>query len=75
MKRKCSVCGKTISITLHGRKYNNGNYFGKIKLPVGKGENKKVGVYKPGKHEFNIVKWTGKYKELEYWECNKCFEK
>jgi len=74
MKRRCSVCGKAINITLQGKKYSNGHYFGKIKLPVGKGENKKVGVFKSGKHKFDVVKWTGKHKELEYWECNKCFE-
>lgn len=74
MKRRCAVCGRNISIVLQGKKYSSGHYFGKIKLPVGKGEHKKVGVYGYGKHKFDVVKWTGKHKEFEYWECNKCFE-
>jgi len=74
MKRKCSVCGRVINITLLGRKYNSGHYFGKAKLPVGNGEHKKIGVFKSGKHKFDVVKWTGKEKGIEYWECNKCFE-
>jgi len=74
IKRKCSICGKGISVILHGRKYDNGHYFGKIKIPVGPGEHKKIRTTKIGRHKFDVVKWTGKEKEVEYWECNKCFE-
>ncbi|HIG97606.1 MAG TPA: hypothetical protein HA230_04660 [Candidatus Aenigmarchaeota archaeon] len=27
IKRKCLVCGKSITITLRGTRYTNGNYF------------------------------------------------
>ena len=51
--RKCSVCGKRITITLDkDGYYRNGHYFGKLKIPI-----KNIG------------------KELEYWECIKCYEK
>lgn len=26
------------------------------------------------RRQVDIVKWTGKEKEVEYWECNKCYE-
>jgi hypothetical protein len=74
MIRTCVVCGKKIEIKLGaGGKYDNGYYFGVIDVPVGKGEWKKIGTSKllGGKH--NVVKWTGKKKKVEYWECNKCF--
>ena len=63
--RKCSVCGKNII---------NGHYFGKVKIPVGKGEHKKVGISKLGNIKCDVVRWTGKGKHVEYWECNKCFD-
>ena len=74
MKRMCSVCGKIIHVTLQGRKYTNGHYFGKFKLPIKPGEYKKVGTAKVGRIKADVVKWTGKEKEVEYLECNKCFE-
>ena len=55
--------------------YNNGHYYNKIKLPIkGTGEYKKVGATKIGKHQIDVVDWTGKEKEIEYWECNECFD-
>ena len=75
ISRKCTVCGKSIRITLYrDGHYRNGHYFNKLKIPIeGTGEYKKVGTNKIGKHKINVVKWTGKEKEIEYWECNDCF--
>lgn len=70
----CSVCGKTINVILNGKKYTNGHYFGKFKLPLKPGKYKKVGTIKIGRSKIDVVKWTGKEKEVEYWECNKCFD-
>ena len=55
--------------------YSTGHYFGEMKIPVGKGEWKKIGTTKTLEKEIDVVKWTGKKKEIEYWECNDCFEK
>jgi hypothetical protein len=58
-----------------GRKYDNGHYFGKINAPIkGTGEYKKTGFVKIGRRKCDVVKWTGKNKQFEYWECNKCYE-
>jgi hypothetical protein len=76
MIRKCVVCGKNIKIRILNKKgnYDGGHYFGKMKIPVGKGKYKKVGTTKLLKKKVNVVNWTGKEKEVEYWECNKCYE-
>ncbi|MFH1200564.1 MAG: hypothetical protein V1708_05855 [Candidatus Micrarchaeota archaeon] len=75
MIRKCVVCGAKIQIALGpGGKYDNGHYFGVMKLPVGKGKYEKIGRSKFGRHSFDVVKWTGKEKEIEYWECNDCWK-
>ncbi len=73
IKRRCLDCGKYINITLDGNKYSNGNYFGKFESPIGPGKYKKVGTTKIGRKKFDLVRWTGKQKKIEYWECNKCF--
>jgi len=74
--RKCLVCGKKIRAKVDGKgKYDNGHYFGKLKLPIegtGKWENK--GTARMGKMTVGITHWTGKEKQIEYWECNACFE-
>jgi hypothetical protein len=44
-----------------------------MEIPIGKGENVKIGEQKIGKLKYTIVKWTGKHKKVEYWECNKCY--
>lgn len=62
------------NVILHGRKYTNGHYFGKFKIPLKPGEYKKTGTTKIGRSKADVVKWTGKQKEIEYWECNKCFD-
>lgn len=76
--RRCSVCGEKMKIKLNKDKtYFGGNYFGKMKVPIGKGEWKKVGtstILKSIQKRTDVVKWTGKEKEVEYWECNKCYE-
>ena len=70
------VCGKPIRIKVYqDGHYNNGHYYNKIKLPIkGTGEYKKVGTTKIGKHKIDVVDWTGKEKDIEYWECNECFD-
>jgi len=74
--RKCVVCGKKIRIKLYeDGHYVNGHYFNKMKIPIkGIGKYKKVGTTKLFKEKIDIVKWTGKEREVEYWECNKCYE-
>lgn len=73
--RKCLVCGKKIRVKRTGRKYDNGHYFGKFKESIrGTGEYKKVGVTRFGGKSYPFVKWTSKSNEIEYWECNACFE-
>lgn len=75
ISRKCLVCGKRVNITLYpDGHYNNGHYFNKLKLPIGKGEYKKIGTSKLFGKKADVVKWTGKEKEVEYWECNECYE-
>ena len=75
IKRTCVVCGKKLLITVWPDKsYSIGYYFGKVKLPIGKGFYKKIGTSKIGKIKANIVKWVGKEKTIEYWECKKCFK-
>lgn len=75
IKRRCVICGKFLEIKV-GKKghYNKGHYFGRMKLPVGKGTYKKIGETKIGNKKFGVVKWTGREKKIEYWECDKCFK-
>jgi hypothetical protein len=75
LNRRCAVCGRSLKITVYqDRHYRNGHYFNTLKVPVGKGEHKKVGTSKLFGKKVDIVKWTGKEKEVEYWECAGCFE-
>lgn len=75
IKRKCSICGKKISVKLYGKKYSGAHYFGKIEVPVkGTGEYKKISTLKMGRKSYPVVKWTGKKKYFEYWECEGCFD-
>ena len=74
MKRNCLVCGARINVALHKRKYCGGHYFGRFKIPLKPGKYKKVGTTKIGKSKVDVVNWIGKEKEMEYWECDKCFE-
>jgi len=74
-KRFCLVCGKRIIITFYpDGHYRGGYYFGILHLPIkGTGEYKKTGTCNIGKDKFDVVKWTGKKENLEYWECNTCY--
>lgn len=74
--RKCSTCGKSIRIkTYSDGHYNRGVYWGRLKLPVdGTGEYKKIGISRMFGKTVSIVKWTGKEREVEDWECNGCFD-
>lgn len=69
------MCGKKIQIKINIKgHYNNGNYFGKSIIPIKEtGHYKTIGTKKLFGRKINIVKWTGKEKEIEYWECNKCY--
>ncbi len=75
IQRKCLVCGKRINIVLYKDGfYKNAHYFKKFKIPFGKGEYKKVKTTKIFGRKTDVIKWTGKEKEIEYWECNACYE-
>lgn len=73
--RKCLVCGKKLTIALQADgTYKNAHYFGDFNVPVkGTGKNKKAGTFMLGGKKYSIVKWTGKEKKVEYWECEKCY--
>ncbi|MDO8740625.1 MAG: hypothetical protein Q7J54_03590 [Candidatus Woesearchaeota archaeon] len=74
MKKRCIVCGKKLNIILNKDKtYKGGYYFGKMRVQIGKGKLVKVGTTKLLGKKIDIVKWTGKSKKAEYWECKKCF--
>ncbi len=74
INRKCLVCGKKIRVVLYqDGHYRNGQYFNKLKLPIGKGEYKKIRTAKLFGKKINVVKWTGKEKEIEHWECDSCY--
>lgn len=77
--RNCLVCNKKLHISLtKDRKIpKRFYYFGKTKLPVGKGIWKKIGkstALRPFIDKVTIARWTGKEKEIEYWECGRCFK-
>lgn len=75
INRKCVVCGKNIKAIILDKRghYTDAHYFGKMQIPVkGTGTYKKIGTSKL--FNANIVKWTGKEKEVEYWECNGCYD-
>src|SRR3989344_7899862 len=76
IRRNCTVCNRLINITLYpDGHYKNGHYYNKIKIPIGRGEYKKVRTTKLFGKKYDVVKWTGKKKEVEYWECNSCYNK
>ncbi len=70
------MCGKKFKTRVYDdRHYSNGHYFGVMKLPVkGTGEYRKIGKSKLFDKELDVVEWTGEEKEIEYWECDSCFE-
>lgn len=74
--RKCLVCRKKIRITVYKNKhYEGGHYFNKIEVPIkGTGIYKKIKTTKMLGMKVNVVKWTGKKKNVEYWECNSCYD-
>ena len=73
ISRKCVVCGKRIKIIVYkDGHYNNGHYFNKLKIPIGKGQNKKVGTTKVLGKTIDVVKWTGKEKERNVWRSQNC---
>ncbi|MBU2615591.1 MAG: hypothetical protein KKC19_00640 [Nanoarchaeota archaeon] len=64
IKRRCVVCGKNLIINVNeDRTYDNGHYFGKMKFPVGKGKNVKVGTTKMFGRKMDVVQWNGKEKK------------
>jgi len=76
ISRTCIACGKRISIKLYpDRSYRGGEFFGRHKIPIeGTGEWKKTGTWRFLGRKFSIVKWTGKEREEEHWECPECYE-
>ncbi len=54
-------------------KYTGGHYFGKVKFPVGEGENRSLGKTNILDFEMEVVEWTGDHEEVEYWECDDCY--
>lgn len=70
------MCGKKLRIKLYpDRSYRGGEFFGRHKMPIeGTGDWKKTGTWKFMGRNFNIVKWTGKEREEEHWECPECYE-
>ena len=61
LKRKCSVCGKPLTIKVYeDGTYEGGHYFGSLKEAM-----IELGLYNP------------KYpdEEYEYWECDECYMK
>jgi hypothetical protein len=75
IKRNCVVCGKRMQIQIdESGKYDKGHYFGTMKIPVeGTGKYIKTGKVGLGDITGDVVRWTGKEREAEYWECEKCF--
>ncbi len=76
LTRKCLVCGSRIRVKIRPDKsYSGGHYFGSFGDPIkGTGEYKKTGSIRISGKSHDVVKWTGKEKRIEYWECEKCFE-
>ncbi len=76
LTKHCAVCGRKLEITIHpDSSYDGGHYFGKMNIPIGKGENVKIGEHKIGQLKYTVVKGTGKHKKVEYWECDDCYHK
>jgi len=76
LTRKCLVCGNRIRVAVYpDGHYKGGHFFNRIKLPVkGTGKYKKTGTRRLFGKKVAIVKWTGKEKEIEYWECDTCYD-
>lgn len=75
MFRRCAVCKKKLIIKVYPDKhYKGGHFFGKPKIPIGKGKYEKVGVWKFMGKECSIVTWTGREKKIEMWECDECYQ-
>ncbi len=75
LKKKCVICGRKLKIMTKNKRghYSGGNYFGRFELYK---RYRNTGRYaKFGKMKVDIVEGIGKPKEVEYWECNKCFRK
>lgn len=72
LRRKCAVCGRELIIRVHeDGTYEGGHYFGKISIPMGRMV--KIGEeYIPGIGKVEIVEFED-YEEMEYWECDDCF--
>lgn len=79
LQKKCAICGGPIRVFVYKDKtYRGGHYFFDIPL-YSKSEQKKMresGTHKSkvGNMEFDVINYAGKpYKEVEYWECPKCY--
>ncbi len=73
IEKECSLCDNVFAVEIQeDGKYENGHYFGEIKVPIGVGENIPTGEKLWG---CPVVNWSGKEKTIEYWECDDCFNK
>lgn len=72
--RKCLICGKRIQIKIFkGGQYFPHHYFGKPSFAIkGTGQYVKSGTFTFLGKKHDVVKWTGKSKKVEYWECERC---
>ena len=67
IKRKCVICGETITIKVYDDgSYEGGHYFGKMVIP------KSFPVEMDENHP-NYAGEDEEYIYFEYWECNSCY--
>jgi len=73
--KSCIVCGRKLKIKLYeDGSYRNGQYFGVLKVPVGRGKDRKIGAARLGNMKCDVFEWTGRKMKAEYWECDECFD-
>ena len=74
LERTCAVCGRKLEIEIdeNGKILRGGHYFGKIDIPDEGAEVVHKGKTRIGDLELEVVDYTRK-KEVEYWECDECY--
>ena len=73
LKKECLCCGKDIKVIVYDKdNYRGGHYFGKIAVYRKNAKYKVVGKF-PGR-DWKVIDYLEKpYKQVEYWECPKCY--
>lgn len=67
LARSCADCGRKIRITVYpDGHYRGGQYYGRVSVPVGSGETKKIGTMRISSMKVPVVRWTGEKIETEY---------